>query len=96
MVFILVLASVPAHAMLPPLEFDRAYHGKLTVVWLNRARMFWTCWGSISCAYGGWLAGSTACTIYLPNFKTRDPKWMIRRHEIGHCNGWPAHHPGAR
>ena len=21
---------------------------------------------------------------------------LIRQHEIGHCNGWPSHHPNAR
>jgi hypothetical protein len=21
---------------------------------------------------------------------------LIRRHELGHCNGWPADHPNAR
>jgi hypothetical protein len=21
---------------------------------------------------------------------------LMRRHEIGHCNGWPGHHPNAR
>lgn len=28
----------------------------------------------------------------------RDPHMAdnVRRHEIAHCNGWPAHHPGAR
>lgn len=28
----------------------------------------------------------------------RDPHMAdnVRRHEVAHCNGWPAHHPGAR
>jgi hypothetical protein len=86
----LVLSATASLASLPPKRFDHPYKGHLTVKYLGKLAMWWQCYGSIACAYHD---GPGRCTIYLPNFKTRDPAWMIRRHEIGHCNGWPAHHP---
>jgi len=37
------------------------------------------------------------CYIALPRDET-DTRLIayIRQHEIGHCNGWPSHHPNAR
>lgn len=89
LIILLAVASTMAHANLPPKRFDHPYKGKLKVTYLGKTAMRFVCGGAIACAYGG----GRSCHIYLPKFKTPDPLWMIRRHEIGHCNGWPANHP---
>ena len=46
------------------------------------------------------LVGKSACHIILPSRETAARRgWdqdIIRRHEIGHCDGWPEDHPDAR
>ena len=82
-----LLSSTFAYAYLPPKEYDHPYRGKLSVVYLDRLPMLLKC-RSIACAH---VYSPNRCKIYLPKFKTRDPLWVIRRHEIGHCNGWFGH-----
>lgn len=33
---------------------------------------------------------------YDPSGNDKDMASNVRRHEIAHCNGWPADHPGSR
>jgi hypothetical protein len=37
------------------------------------------------------------CYIVLPpeDWGDHQDREDVLRHEIGHCNGWPGHHPGA-
>ena len=40
------------------------------------------------------LDGSKSCLVVLPSGDAPDPDVdHYRRHEIAHCNGWPADHP---
>jgi hypothetical protein len=86
-------------AVLPPVEFDHAYTGKLEVIVVrDEASMRFFCKNDekTACTYPH---GAT-CTIYMrDDAYLRDAGWspaIVRRHEIGHCNGWPKEHPGAR
>jgi hypothetical protein len=50
------------------------------------------------CAMGGKLAGEKRCVIvysFDPTGNDRKMKSNTFRHERGHCNGWPSHHPDA-
>jgi len=44
--------------------------------------------GGVACA---WVSDGT-CYIILPDDE-QAPVATYRRHEIAHCNGWPANHP---
>lgn len=95
-------AVIKPLAVLPPPEFDHAYKGKLVITRAKDvtevqklcARVFPI--PSIACAYfvtgGCWI-------IIAPDSVITAAGWtpdIVRRHEIAHCNGWPAGHPGAR
>jgi hypothetical protein len=73
---------------LPPIQYDHAYSGKLTVI-ISHAQKDRYCgrFPVLACAY----PNGRQCTVILP------PAYSQRlwRHEIGHCNGWAADHPGA-
>jgi hypothetical protein len=93
----------PKYLILPPVEFDHPYAGKLTVETVatreelseicGKAFTQWT----LGCAF---RHGNNGCRIVLADesiIKARG--WtvaLIMRHEIGHCNGWPGDHPGER
>ena len=53
----------------------------------------------LGCSFRGNI-GTIKCLIILaPNKDIEAAGWtadIIRRHEMAHCNGWPADHPGAR
>jgi hypothetical protein len=82
----------------PPPEYDRPYKGELIEIRADRERMDALCpkgplgWSTNGCALGD----RTRCVIVIA---TDDllPWWRpyreVRRHEIAHCNGWPANHP---
>jgi hypothetical protein len=87
----------------PPPQYAGPYEGKLTVRILPLEVVGLTC----AARYGTWgcaRVGATACTIIIPkignsesgHFVTQRLQDLIRRHEIGHCNGWPATHPDGR
>jgi len=78
----------------PPPQYDHPYHGHVIEQRLSPLQMMLTCHGpGESCA---WVDGGV-CHIALPaGEKDRRLLALIRQHEIGHCNGWPAHHPGGR
>ena len=40
------------------------------------------------CSLPAFFASTYTCEIWYIN----DPR--VRRHELGHCNGWPVDHPG--
>ena len=80
---------------MPPAIYDHAFTGPVVI---NE-----NFGGEIS-AYDGpcypWT-GSQACAVRRDGtcfiFAMRGKLTPdLKRHEIGHCNGWPADHPGAR
>lgn len=74
----------------PPSRFDGPYRGELHVVVVPLAQMAANCMGlAYACAFGG----PGYCRIYLPKEASGAVLAALRRHEIAHCNGWPAHHP---
>ncbi len=93
----------------PPKRYDFAFPGKVYVLELGFVRMIRECGWTVGCApVGGDLPGTYAgikgktCTVKLakvgvvmPGFGRVDSRSQknILRHEIGHCNGWPANHP---
>jgi hypothetical protein len=56
---------------------------------------------TLGCAQRYTKAGQNySCTVYVAQDDILKPtEWTyqtILRHETGHCNGWPANHPGMR
>jgi hypothetical protein len=86
---------------LPPVEFDRAYEGKLTVLKEdNYVFIRHVCSdvpNAIACSFRTYdsVSGETlSCLIMLGPDVWDDERAL--RHEMAHCNGWPGNHPGAR
>jgi hypothetical protein len=78
----------------PPAQFDHPFHGTVIEQRLPQWQLLQRCHGPA----GGcsWLSKGV-CYIALPrNEKDSQLIALIREHEIGHCNGWPAWHPNAR
>lgn len=83
---------------LPPVQYDHAYGGKLTIRTATLDQMRRICWGpAYACAFRP-TRGS--CLVYLPPVDNvnvnAEGLVLLRRHEIGHCNGWAGSHPNGR
>jgi hypothetical protein len=84
---------------LPPLRYDRPYEGHLTIETVaNWAALPASCRGLsvrlVACAIRGEsVRNGDYCRIYILEHARSD---LVLRHEIGHCNGWPGHHPDER
>lgn len=85
---------------LPPVEYDHPYTGVLVTTvatTLKGVRDLCPLPAVYGCAF---RMHSGGCLIVLaPDKDIREAGWtteLVRRHEIGHCNGWPSNHPGAR
>jgi hypothetical protein len=83
---------------LPPPQYDHAYPGIVIEKLLTLEEVRRLC-DSIGVgafdACAGFITlndGSRACLIILPT-DGFDTIAAYRRHEISHCNGWPANHP---
>ena len=97
--------TYPAQAqnVLPPLEYDHPYKGKLTVERSTSQVEI-----RLNCPYSPFryllgCAKSPAegeCYILMWDDeslkKLRMPPEVVLRHETAHCNGWPADHRGGR
>jgi hypothetical protein len=89
---------------LPPAEFDHAYAGALYVSILDVRDVQGACGGS-SLILGSIYACSVpipeaqVCRIVIPKVEfgivTQAQQDRLRRHELGHCNGWTVEHEGA-
>lgn len=100
----LLMVPTVAFAQMPPKKYDHPFDGKLTIteVEYGTARAF--CrknYNSASMAkYGcATLYEDGSCHIVVSKQSSKNPgyrKSQVLRHEIGHCNGWPANHPNAR
>lgn len=89
----------------PPARFDHAYAGKLTMRYMPQKQVIKAC-ANLFAKYKvsatsslvqrgcSAITSPTSCTVILidKTFKLATPKAVLR-HELGHCNGWPASHP---
>ncbi len=78
----------------PPAQYDHPYRGHVVEQRLSRLQIIATCHGPAeSCSW----VDKGVCHIAFPQDE-KDTRLIayIRQHEIGHCNGWPSHHPNAR
>jgi hypothetical protein len=89
----------------PPRRFDHAFAGKLTIKRLPQRDVEKACRALFVkhkipvVSLTNWRGCSAplskrSCIIIVVNktFMRATPKAVIR-HEVGHCNGWPANHP---
>jgi hypothetical protein len=88
--------------VVPPLEYDYPYQGTLTITRGDKDVMMGLCPKTalpitLGCAR---RYGPSVCHIYIAADEILNVAgWAyetVRRHEIGHCNGWPNDHAGAR
>lgn len=91
----------PAHgsyrATIPPPQYDRPFRGQVVVHRRHHYGALVACSkrglrSSDGCA---WVERGV-CNIVVSTDHPADVQASVVRHEIGHCNGWPASHPGAR
>src|SRR5262249_46223249 len=92
--------------LIPPAEYDRPYKGALTVH-VNQLQQNMLQAGQCKLAFPGQflfacntIRPGYGCTIWMApesEIVARGLTWeLVMRHEIGHCNGWPADHAGGR
>src|SRR5262245_55592308 len=98
--------------LLPPEEYDHPYQGLLKLTREDDERVLtWLCDGHIACARARDLCDRMPecpndlrwrfkCVVVMGSDKINralgaDPV-VVYRHEVGHCNGWPDNHAGAR
>ena len=80
----------------PPAQYNHPYSGQVVerVMPVGEVRTLCMSMGAdmlgVACS---WQSDNT-CYIVLPNDEEA-PIAIYRRHEIAHCNGWPANHPHA-
>jgi hypothetical protein len=76
----------------PPAQYAHPYHGQVIEHRVSQAELIQLCRGP---ATGCSWVNAGACHLALPNYeKDRPLLALMRRHELGHCNGWPSYHPG--
>jgi hypothetical protein len=94
--FIIVISSRIRYLanLEPPVQYNHPYDGPVVerVMPVAEVRALCTSVGAsgpfVACA---WVSHGV-CHIVLPNDEPA-PVSTYRRHEIAHCNGWPANHP---
>jgi hypothetical protein len=99
---LVVAAPRPALAEnrgLPPVRYDRPYHGRVTTeVVADRTALRAICTSAsrdpavAACA----RRGSDGTTCHIMIVKRWANNKLLLRHELGHCNGWPGDHAGIR
>jgi hypothetical protein len=89
--------------VLPPVEYDRPFRGKLQEIRVPPETMRALCPKTsmpltLGCAYP--TRDQSECLIIMVSDEIiRAAGWtaeIVRRHEVGHCNGFPADHRGMR
>jgi hypothetical protein len=80
------------YAIWPPVQYDKPYKGVLYVVRMDDYAIMRVLCGDnqVACA----IYSETSCLIILGVGVQDNPR--VTQHELGHCQGWPAHHPGIR
>jgi hypothetical protein len=86
-------APMIPHAPAPPIEFDGPYKGRLTVTNLEDYGIIrYICKNPTAVACAIHTPGNCLILLGPGTWSNKD----VMRHELGHCSGWPADHPGAR
>lgn len=92
--------------LLPPVQYDVPPARPVIERVLPYAQVWRTCsawneqmglkgWGEVR-ELKGYEPGCTALTVDGKCFIVRVDGDKVRRHELGHCNGWPQSHEGGR
>ncbi|TIV83785.1 MAG: hypothetical protein E5V64_06365 [Mesorhizobium sp.] len=89
----------------PPARFDHSYSGKLTLRRLPQKQVVTECaklfarykveaTASLKQRGCSAITSKTSCTVITVDkpYALATPQAVLR-HELGHCNGWPASHP---
>jgi len=90
--------SAPRNHAEPPRKFLHKYAGELVIIYVQKGAAYRTCseitGGNIAyyedmlgCALGGVNEHQHRCLIVATIGKSH-----VLRHELAHCNGWPADH----
>lgn len=76
----------------PPAQYDHPYRGPVIEKRLSQWDILKLCHGPTSAC--SWVKDGV-CHVVLP-LSEKDTRLLalMRRHEIGHCNGWPPDHRG--
>lgn len=86
--------------ILPPLEYDYPYQGKLTVDRVDTIEKLQEVCGISKWALGcSWARGASCRIVLVADDVIRQWGWtpeLMMRHEHGHCNGWGGDHAGQR
>jgi hypothetical protein len=77
------------HVTVPPPHYDHRYHGPVIERVVPRTDNLLKC-GADACS---WVVKGV-CHIQLPQGEPAIA--LLRRHEMGHCNGWGGDHAGGR
>jgi hypothetical protein len=80
----------------PPAQYNHPYDGPVDerVMPVAEVRTLCTSLGASSRGVACSWVSHGICHIVLPGDE-QAPVSTYRRHEIAHCNGWPANHPHA-
>lgn len=103
---IIPLGIAHAAIALPPEQYDHPFDGRLiveTISWwdvADRCRPIRDAWACSWRFQDPQNPGKFACHVIYPKLGTggidEDELVSLIRHETGHCNSWPADHPGGR
>ena len=77
----------------PPPQYDHAYHGHVIEQRLSSEQVRRICGSPDACS---WRDEKKVCHIVIRTGADSADVGLMRRHETGHCNGWPAFHPDGR
>ncbi len=74
----------------PPPRFDHPYHGPVieTILTLLEIKKFCRNPDALACLPFPPNFKNDKCFIYLPSDVNKITQNLLRKHEIGHCNGW--------
>ncbi len=81
---------------LPPPQYDHKFAGQIIEKRLPFSEIQKLCKGGLACSWPGLVikdkdgkVTGTYCLMLLP----QHDRGTLKRHETGHCNGWPRNHP---
>jgi hypothetical protein len=94
-------AKSPVYMILPPVVYDHHYDGDLTIrIVATLEELYAICQldkpHMLACSARN---GRSCVIVMVADEIMRRRNWntgLLLRHEIGHCNGWPADHPDER
>lgn len=95
------LIPINKQAILPPVEFDKPYTGKMTLVRTkSQSEIKVLCRIYDPVVLGCSFPHGDSCLVYIASDEDiKKAGWnydYVYRHERGHCLSWPRNHPGAR